>query len=113
MIRCRECGKEISENATTCPNCGRKTWTAGKREQNNKENEAEIIVGIVASVIDMILIIAGFCIMNSDMNKWYGGYNYRFPWEPHECLIIGMIVVGVWGLISHVRKMMKTFNNKL
>ena len=27
MVKCRECGKEIAENARTCPYCGSRTPT--------------------------------------------------------------------------------------
>lgn len=51
LIKCSECGKEISDKAKTCPNCG---------NYNNKANKKRdyIIIGIcIASII--LLIIGG------------------------------------------------------
>ena len=39
LIKCSECGKEISDKATTCPNCGSPTVSS---EQAKKLKEEEI-----------------------------------------------------------------------
>lgn len=46
LIKCKECGKEISDQATTCPNCGAKTETAKHKKKN------------IITVLFIILIIA-------------------------------------------------------
>ncbi len=56
LIKCKECGKEISDQATTCPNCGAKTESA-----NNSINWFGVIIGI-------ILFIGGLCLMLDGMN---------------------------------------------
>jgi len=49
LIECKECGKEISENAVSCPNCGAKN-------RNNNET-ASIGLKIICFLIPLIGII--------------------------------------------------------
>ena len=48
LIRCEECGKEISDTATTCPHCGTKTrfQVATEQKQQNGKTIAGILVAI-------------------------------------------------------------------
>lgn len=39
LIKCTECGKEISDQATACPNCGRPLKPESKTQINNNEQE--------------------------------------------------------------------------
>ena len=48
LIKCRECGKEISDKAKSCPNCGSPTFFA---EEENKDN--------LKSIAFIVLIIGG------------------------------------------------------
>lgn len=49
LIKCKECGKEISENAISCPNCGAKS-------KNNNE-EASTGLKVICFLIPLIGII--------------------------------------------------------
>lgn len=49
LIKCKECGKEISENAVSCPNCGAKN-------KNNNE-EASTGLKVICFLIPLIGII--------------------------------------------------------
>lgn len=51
LIKCKECGKEISENAVNCPNCGH--ILKGKA----KNKKLGVIVTLIASSISVILSI--------------------------------------------------------
>lgn len=46
MVKCRECGKEIAENARTCPYCGSRTPT------NNR-----LVWRYIGAAIGIIVII--------------------------------------------------------
>lgn len=46
LINCKDCGKEVSKNAKTCPNCGAKV---------KKKN---IFLGIVVGIVAMFIIVA-------------------------------------------------------
>lgn len=55
LIKCPECGKEISDTATTCPHCG--TITQHQKDLNAKSNIGNILIGI-----GVALSILGFLI---------------------------------------------------
>lgn len=64
LINCKECGKEISENAVSCPNCGAKN-------RNNSE-KASIGLMIICFLIPLIGIII-FAINISSRPKYARG----------------------------------------
>ncbi len=52
LIKCEECGREISEEARTCPNCGVKT--AKTKKQNKTMSKVVIMVLIIVILIAII-----------------------------------------------------------
>lgn len=71
MIKCTECGKDISDKAVSCPNCGCPTNSMGETQKNNSENmESTIqksnnkkwifgVAGIAIVVLIAIIIVVG------------------------------------------------------
>lgn len=59
LIKCKECGKEISDKAESCPNCGYKITPTSTVKPSNQIRTGSI-VSIIANVI-AILILA--CIL--------------------------------------------------
>lgn len=51
MIKCSCCGKEISEEARVCPNCGQPTEYKKKRDESTSNTVASIIYWIIVLVI--------------------------------------------------------------
>lgn len=49
LIKCEECGKEISSQAKTCPNCGAKTEISEKKKYN--------IILVVCGLVVIILVL--------------------------------------------------------
>lgn len=56
LIKCNECGKDISDQATTCPNCGAKTEIAENIKQNTKQI-IKILSFLLLIVISFIIVI--------------------------------------------------------
>ena len=56
LIKCKECGKEISDQATNCPNCG----CPINDDTITKEVKASKKVAIFIIVILVIVCIIGF-----------------------------------------------------
>ena len=52
LVPCRECGKEVSEQAEACPYCGIKTPSKKKRQRN-------LIITTVITVLVLSLLIGG------------------------------------------------------
>ncbi len=53
LIKCPECGKEISDTAKSCPNCGYRI----KRPKNNVKRKLIIIGGAILIIIVVTLLI--------------------------------------------------------
>lgn len=52
LIKCPECGKEISDSAVSCPNCGtpiaaRKAAAAARKDQRSGKKAALILLGLI------------------------------------------------------------------
>ena len=79
IVKCPECGKEISSYATACPNCGFPLKTVkdtdekphevnriGLQDKESQEKELERkeerkVIAVIVGVV--FLLIAGFCIL--------------------------------------------------
>ena len=66
LIRCKECGKEISENAKSCPNCGNPIKTEEKKKTNKK---MYVTISIVIILILFVAITYKFLGANNIINR--------------------------------------------
>ena len=68
LIKCSECGKEISDKAATCPNCGSPTE---KAEEDTK---------VIAFILGMVVLIAlvGSYAISCRRNNPSGWSTYKF-----------------------------------
>lgn len=64
LINCPECGKEVSDNAEVCVNCG---FPIVKNENQKKKNNKQSIYGIIGFVVSLV----GMC---------FGLYEGIFLW---------------------------------
>ena len=113
MIKCRECGKEISSRAEFCPNCGAKT-RFGEEESERKQMSSTAVVYAVLSIIGTIVFFYGLFTMIGDIDAyhdvWARGYNYELPWTAHEVQVILTMLAGLaldFGAWAGFRKMKK------
>ena len=51
LIKCKECGKEISDQAAACPNCGAPVQVAAAAETAKPKGSNPVAVGIVGAII--------------------------------------------------------------
>lgn len=64
LVKCSKCGKEISENAAFCPNCGESVENNKAKEVKVKKKKtnglalAGMIVGICSMLIDPVGLVA-------------------------------------------------------
>ncbi len=66
LINCPECNKEISEHATSCPNCGYVLPNAGKKNNNLAKNaKAILLVGVMAV---LLIVVMAVCLNRSKAN---------------------------------------------
>ena len=102
LIKCPECGKEISDTAKSCPNCG---YEKGKLEQNSNSNQSlskSAIIKLIAVVVIFFIAICCYvfyqetrcdahgCNETAISNSKYcekhtctndGCYNYKEAWS--------------------------------
>lgn len=66
LIKCPECGKDISDKATTCPNCGcpifQKTDNITYETDNSDEDEEEMEESYI-SIASLVLFILGVLLL--------------------------------------------------
>tara|TARA_B100000579_G_scaffold173244_1_gene141217 strand:+ start:475 stop:777 length:303 start_codon:yes stop_codon:yes gene_type:complete len=51
LIKCSECGKEISDKATTCPNCGCPTVAFEKAKKIKEGNREQVVAGLLVGAV--------------------------------------------------------------
>jgi hypothetical protein len=64
LIKCHECGKDVSTEATACPNCG-----AGVRKPSSESSGGLLILGIFVVgvlVVGLLFIVFGTANRNGD-----------------------------------------------
>lgn len=73
MIKCPECGKEISDKANSCPNCGYtfiKNINESKRKQRKMFNEKVTSNFTVALLIIALFYFAQFFLHDTIFPDW-------------------------------------------
>ena len=81
MIKCPECGKEISSKAEACPNCGMPIRGRQKKEPSSVAKILKIIFGLGA----MLCVICGVTVSPA---FWI-------------LLLIDLVAFGIVGLIGN------------
>lgn len=110
MIKCRECGREISSEAERCPQCGCPTQKAMQKAQERSENdkrlraskeleEREKAIDMISEIfigIGFVFWIVAFVKFNdlSDFQKEYF-MELAFEYESEDCLdVIFWLLLG-------------------
>lgn len=63
LVKCKECGKEISSTATKCPCCGKKI----------EQSPIKVVLGLILFIIGISLMVNGFNNISSDTNSYTTG----------------------------------------
>lgn len=93
LIKCKDCGAEISEDCTTCPNCG-----ADIRKQQNPNLSKQNGCGtVIFSTSTLLMAISGFSLFDGLDN----GTFMKF-W-----LITFVIIPSALGILIGIIKMLK------
>ena len=67
LIDCRECGKEISDKARTCPHCG---CPSEEQERNQKIRDTNTqSAWVVRIIVGILIIILGFFVALGTYNN--------------------------------------------
>lgn len=87
LIKCQDCGHDVSDRAPACPNCGG-PMTATTIELTGKRHKLAQLICNAVAVVGGVLTFAGFATAAADDTKGSG-------------LIIGGIVVVAVGAIGY------------
>ncbi len=68
LIKCPECGKEISDKANSCPSCGFSLNSQSSQQSTAKSSKKKkgCLIGCIAF---FVLILIGFCSNDNSTNK--------------------------------------------
>ncbi len=96
MIKCKECGKEISDKAERCPSCGcpvQNNMNQIQIKQNSKEGKASglSITALIFSISGCAFIV-GVILAIIDLCKKDG--------RKKTCSIIALVICGMWFIIG-------------
>lgn len=86
---CKNCGKEIADNAYVCPNCGLKI-----EQEDDKPRKSKILA-----------IVLGLLLGAFGAHNFYLGYSGRAIAQLlitifGACIFIGPCISGVWAIIE-------------
>lgn len=62
MIKCKECGKEISDKAKACPNCGAKY-------ESEDTKTMRVVIGSLILIISLFVFFSGISGIQNTTNK--------------------------------------------
>lgn len=73
LIKCTECGKEISDSAVSCPHCGYKT-SRGQTVTQAKGFMSQYVVAVVFLLLGVVLLWSGSSFINDYTSSYWGEY---------------------------------------
>lgn len=108
LIKCAECGNEISDSAERCPHCGCKTKlgeTLGETAAKRKSLVANVIITLIFAVIGAIMFFTALSdLQNISSYYWRSG---RWVEEPEAVWAVCKVIGGPIILICCAYDMYK------
>lgn len=111
LIKCPECGEEISDQAISCPKCGLpiKRTDFEKRKENYLNGLSLLLGGIGFAVLWFFSSVsfAGYMIGEDFFNIAYGYYDVSIEYIlriliPYLYIIIAVVIGGI-GIIKMIK----------
>lgn len=82
LIKCNNCGKEISDKATTCIHCGKKVNVKNNVEKPIKKASKKGILIIGGVLLAIVLIgITIFLVLNHNSKSYIGKWEHNITWK--------------------------------
>lgn len=96
LIKCPECGKEISDKAAVCPSCGNPINIIQKKQGKSNAGKVCIIIGIISLVFDFFYAVSGSekLLMEEAFRISHGYYSSAYPFF-YNLITNGLAFVGV------------------
>lgn len=112
MIKCSECGREISDQAKSCPGCGAITYAGRRDEEQKVQNQITDVTTIILAIfliVGAVVLFLGMKDLISDLSD--GWYNYQSPLTKHEQAVIYKIICGVACIVAYILGMIRLRKN--
>lgn len=103
MMKCSECGREISDKAKVCPGCGAETEAGRNAEEQKKQDIIQYIdttLCVLAIIAGLVLLIWGMVDLIPDLGNGY--YTYKAPLTDHEKGVICKIFFGITLIVCMI-----------
>lgn len=71
LVPCEECGREISDAADSCPNCGMPVKQVEEAEETDEKEEPTASQNVIALLIIFAVISSCFWLANSSKTEWH------------------------------------------
>lgn len=87
LIKCNNCGKEISDKATTCIHCGEKVNVKNNIEKPIKKASKKgilIIGGVLLAIVLLAIVLVGitiFLVLNHNSKSYIGKWEHNITWK--------------------------------
>ena len=82
LIKCNNCGKEISDKATTCIHCGEKVNIKNNAEKPIKKASKKGILIIGGILLATILVgVTIFLVLNHNSKSYIGKWEHNITWK--------------------------------
>ncbi|MBQ3635357.1 MAG: CD225/dispanin family protein [Bacteroidales bacterium] len=105
LIRCRECGREVSDAAAKCPHCGAPIKDGGQVKGRELMPESNLIWGVVTTVCCCLPFGIASIIQASKVSNYWDGGQYEMAYEAaakaKKYAIIGAVIAGV-GIAAYL-----------
>ncbi len=106
LVRCRECGREVSDTATECPHCGAKLQSGSQRRDGEPMPESYLIWGIVTTVCCCLPFgIVSIIYASKVEDYWRQGLQdmaYEAAAKAKKFAIIGAVAAPLVGIILFI-----------
>lgn len=111
LIKCPECGKEVSSAATSCPNCGHPI--SGKKEKivvEKTKKKGNCFSKVLFFVLFFIFLGVGLGMLSDDENKTSSDQNNTTTNQEETCLITNLKNIGFTMLFAKKPVFMRLFD---
>lgn len=104
LIKCTECGKEISDSAVSCPHCGYKASPSQMATQA-KILTSQYIAALIILIIGVILLWSGTSFISDYTSDYWGNYLWESgEWKEDSQAVTAVIkiTIGIVLIISFI-----------
>ena len=96
---CRNCGKEIKNEASFCPYCGAKQAVRTSFETEPKEYNIWCIIGFALSCVSVLIDFRGLCSITGIVLSVIGLQKLKHSNEKGKALAVAGIVIGAVKIV--------------